>query len=233
MPLPLAPEGVQRRGTRLARWTPRQTLAEEHHWRAWRGEPGWTADPGAGAAATGPADLARVYRQLRKSLEDGKSEPDAADFYYGEMEMRRLDRSRPSGERGLLAAYWAVSGYGLRASRALGWLFAAMTATVLAIMLWGLPEDDPKPRSTGVLTDRRITLTTDTPAPVNPGGPLRERLTSERFEKSLRVVVNSVVFRSSGQNLTTAGTYTEMASRVAEPVLLGLAVLAVRSRVKR
>jgi hypothetical protein len=42
-----------------------------------------------------------------------------------------------------------------------------------------------------------------------------------------------VIFRSSGQDLTTAGTYTEMASHIAEPVLLGLAVPAVRSRIKR
>ena len=47
------------------------------------------------------------------------------------------------------------------------------------------------------------------------------------------MVINSVVFRSSGQNLTTAGTYTERASHLTEPVLLGLAVLSVRSRVKR
>jgi hypothetical protein len=46
-------------------------------------------------------------------------------------------------------------------------------------------------------------------------------------------VVNSVVFRSSGQDLTTAGTYTEMASRFAEPVLLALAPLAIRNRVRR
>lgn len=228
-----APSGVQRSGVHLTRWTPRQTLIEEHHWRAKDGQSGWTAAPSGEAAAVWPAGLARVYRQLRKSLEDGKSEPEAADFYYGEMEMRRRDRSRPCGERALLAAYWAVSGYGLRASRALGWLLAAMTATVLAMMLWGLAQDDPKPQSTGALIDRRITLITDTPSPVNPRGPLRERLTSARFEKSLRVVVNSVIFRSSGQGLTTAGTYTEMASRIAEPVLLGLAVLAVRSRVKR
>ncbi|MCM2416101.1 pentapeptide repeat-containing protein [Streptomyces sp. RKAG290] len=52
-------------------------------------------------------------------------------------------------------------------------------------------------------------------------------------EGSLRVVINSVVFRSSGQDLTTAGTYTEMASLLVEPALLGLAVLAVRGRVKR
>ncbi|MGW0623095.1 hypothetical protein ACWD3P_37145 [Streptomyces sp. NPDC002765] len=42
-----------------------------------------------------------------------------------------------------------------------------------------------------------------------------------------------MVFRSSGQDLTTAGTYIEMASRLTDPILLGLAVLAVRNRVKR
>lgn len=42
-----------------------------------------------------------------------------------------------------------------------------------------------------------------------------------------------MVFRSSGQDLTTAGTYIEMTSRFTEPVLLGLAVLAVRNRGKR
>lgn len=49
----------------------------------------------------------------------------------------------------------------------------------------------------------------------------------------MNVTLNSVVFRSSGQDLTTAGTYIEMASRLTEPVLLGLAVLAIRNRVKR
>ena len=123
--------------------------------------------------------------------------------------------------------------FGLRTSRALGWLLAAMTATVLAMMLWGLPQDEPKPKSTGTLTSGSITLTTDTPEPVNPKGPYRERMSVKRFEKALRVVINSVVFRSSGQNLTIIGTYTEMASRIAEPVLLGFAGLAIRSRVKR
>ncbi|MFE1781264.1 hypothetical protein ACFW9F_01385 [Streptomyces sp. NPDC059506] len=42
-----------------------------------------------------------------------------------------------------------------------------------------------------------------------------------------------MVFRSSGQNLTTAGTYVEMASRLLEPTLLALGVLAVRGRIKR
>jgi hypothetical protein len=139
----------------------------------------------------------------------------------------------PWAERSLLTAYWALSGYGLRPSRALGWLMVAMTATVLAMMLWGLPQSDPKPKSTGTVAGGSITMTTDTFGPVNPDGPYRERLTTERFEKSLRVVINSVVFHSSDQNLTTAGTYTEMTSRLTEPVLLGLAALAIRGRVKR
>ncbi|WP_308117631.1 hypothetical protein [Streptomyces anatolicus] len=63
--------------------------------------------------------------------------------------------------------------------------------------------------------------------------PTEDRFTCKRFEKALNVTLNSVVFRSSGQDLTTAGTYIEMASRVTEPILLGLAVLAVRNRVKR
>ncbi len=66
--------------------------------------------------------------------------------------------------------------------------------------------------------------------PLNPTG---DRFTGERFEKALNITLNSVVFRSSGQELTTTGTYVEMAFRVTEPVLLGLGVLAIRNRVKR
>ncbi len=42
-----------------------------------------------------------------------------------------------------------------------------------------------------------------------------------------------MIFRASGQDLTTTGTYVEMTARLVEPGLLALAVLAVRSRVKR
>jgi len=62
---------------------------------------------------------------------------------------------------------------------------------------------------------------------------LADRMAGRRAERALRVVVNSVIFRSSGQNLTTPGTYIEMTSRLLEPVLLALALLAVRGRVKR
>ncbi|MFI0813609.1 pentapeptide repeat-containing protein [Streptomyces echinatus] len=214
------------------RWTRRSTLAEEHHWRASQHQRDWTAPP-PGVEVHAPAALATVYRQLRKSFEDGKNEPGAADFYYGEMEMRRHDRTATSrAERGLLHAYWLLSGYGLRALRALGWLAAAMLITLVLLMGFGLPKDDPKQEATGTVPPGggKVTFEIEKGDPQNPTG---NRLTGKRFEKALNVTLNSVVFRSSGQDLTTAGTYIEMTSRLVEPALLALAVLAVRGRIKR
>ncbi|MEU3050338.1 pentapeptide repeat-containing protein [Streptomyces sp. NPDC006984] len=241
------PTGWHHRGVWPLRWTRRRTLAEEHHWRAQSaGQP----DPPAGQALsprwwrTGahhpdpartpdPDDVAALYRQLRKAFEDGKNEPGAADFYYGECEMRRHDHTgTPKTERGLLWAYWLLSGYGLRATRALGWLAATMLATIVLLMGFGLPDSSPKQEATGTVPPGggKVTFTIDKQDPKNPAG---SRFTGQRFEKALNVTLNSVVFRSSGQDLTTTGTYIEMTSRLLEPALLALAVLAVRGRIKR
>ncbi|MFI6340778.1 pentapeptide repeat-containing protein [Streptomyces sp. NPDC050535] len=222
------------RSWRPVRFTQRRTLFEEHIWRSTQpaAAPGWNTRV-SGDLYVGPAQLAPVYRALRKAFEDGKNEPGAADFYYGEMEMRRHDRTGPTrAERGLLHGYWLLSGYGLRASRALGWLAAAMLITIVLLMGFGLPDKDPKQEATGHVPPGggRVTFEIEKNDPKNPTGL---RLTGKRFEKALNVTLNSVVFRSSGQGLTTAGTYIEMASRVTEPILLGLAVLAIRNRVKR
>ncbi|WP_119580102.1 hypothetical protein [Streptomyces europaeiscabiei] len=45
---------------------------------------------------------------------------------------------------------------------------------------------------------------------------------------ALAAIVSSSIFRSSGQDLTTTGTYIEMGTRLLEPALLALAVLAIR-----
>ncbi|MFG3026530.1 pentapeptide repeat-containing protein [Streptomyces sp. NPDC048254] len=233
-----APTGWHRHGIQPAHFTRRRVLAEEHHWRAhtaglgsrrWRPGPHPT-DP---ARTPDPEDVAALYRHLRKAFEDGKNEPGAADFYYGECEMRRHDRvGTTKGERRLLWGYWLLSGYGLRASRAFSWLLAAMSVTILLLMGIGLPTHDPDPATTGTLNGSRISLNTSIPDPALYGG-WPQRMTGARAEKATRVAVNSVVFRSSGQNPTTAGTYIQMASRLLEPTLLALGVLAIRGRIKR
>jgi hypothetical protein len=230
-PLPPTPSRVRWRGWPPVRWTPRRTLAEEQHWRASRSTTadGWTPAP-EGVEVLEPITLAPVYRQLRKAFEDGKHEPGAADFYYGEMEMRRHADDIPWSERALLTAYWLLSGYGLRAARSLGWLAAAMFTTIVLMMGFGLPNESPKQEMVREKIDGQWKTILHKPAPKNPTG---DRFTAERFEKALNVTLNSVVFRSSGQDLTTAGGYIEMASRFTEPVLLGFAALAIRGRVKR
>jgi uncharacterized protein YjbI with pentapeptide repeats len=166
--------------------------------------------------------VAGIYRDLRKGLEDAKDEPGAADFYYGEMEMRRLaargcrdqrmdggeaEGRRPSWtERRLLDAYWAVSGYGLRAWRAL----AALT-----ILLVGCAALFTRPAF----------------VKLHPGDTVH-------FATSLEFTAREslTLTRAAGDPLlqtTGAGTVLDIALRLLAPLLFGLALLAVRGRTKR
>lgn len=121
------PTGISwgRRRPFVQAWTRRRIISEEvDHRLEGSGARQWEA---LGRAARGtqhvdPAQIAITYRQLRKAREDAKDEPGAADFYYGEMEMRRRNASSSRAERAVLWLYWVTCGYGLRASRALGCL---------------------------------------------------------------------------------------------------------------
>lgn len=66
---------------------PSQPLTEEHYWRVRTARHpgratalGWSSPP-QDAPELRPTAVAALYRQLCKSLGDGKNEPDAADFY--------------------------------------------------------------------------------------------------------------------------------------------------------
>lgn len=239
-----APRGwVRLRGELpVRRWTRRKVLAEEATWRAspahrtlaragWS-NPGGKSEP---VPVPSPAQLAVLYRQLRKALEDGKDTPGASDFYYGEMEARRHDtEGTPRGERALLHAYWLLSGYALRTSRALGFLAATGATTFLLMMVVGLPDNQLDPQITGPVpaAGGQVALTQATPDPALTL-PLGRRFTAQRADKASLVVVNSVIFRSTGTTLTGPGTWIEIISRIGEPVLLGFAAVAARGRVQR
>jgi uncharacterized protein YjbI with pentapeptide repeats len=212
-------------GVPVWRWTRRQTLAEEHHWRAGRrlpaspsGRPhpqlvGWSGPEvqapewlagrsGRRVLPLGPGRVAVLYRALRKAQEDSKDEPGAADFYYGEMEMRRLASGTPWGERVILTLYWLVSGYGLRGLRALAWLVAVVVGLASLLQAVGFNGGDPG------------------------------------FRDAMIYAAQSTISIASGNTALTeqvswAGEMLRIVLRLAGPVLLGLALLAVRNRVKR
>jgi hypothetical protein len=194
------------------RWwsTRRHAIAEEHLWRQSRNPSQRWYPPSPNslrwiAAESGEPvspDLpsADLYRELRKAREDAKDEPGAADFYWGEMEMRRHDPSGPLAERIIIWFYWLISGYGLRAWRALATLAAVIMALAAMFHFVGFIRA-PQPISywTSLLYAARGTLS---------------------------LTDNEVV-------LTAWGKFLQAILRVTGPVLLGLALLSIRNRVKR
>lgn len=202
----------------------RRVLVEEHYWRALRrqrqGRPlkGWSAAP-PDVEVVGSERLEVLYRQLRKALEDGKNEPGAADFYYGEMEMRRLgERGRRTvlprfgeqrrtwpahvGEKLLLTLYWLVSGYGLRAGRALLALVVVVAALAAAMKYAGF-------------ADKQVSY-------------LDALLHSLRSATAV-----SVTSATGSESVTRWGQVYQIPLRIAGPLFVALAALAIRNRVKR
>ena len=229
------------------RWTTRLTIAEEHYWRAHPPREGTTlpdeqtrnaVDRRSGTADRdvdwyGPANrppawleveppfprqIAVVYRALRKGREDSRDEPGAADFYYGEMEMRRHDkrvqaraerRARHYGhwaaattERAVLWLYWLTSGYGLRA-----WRTLAALAVVIGLVGIGFSR-------------------------VGFHHPHPSQVASWLYALQATVSLEGKARQLSGQ-LTLPGELLRVGLRFTGPVLLGLAVLSIRGRVKR
>jgi hypothetical protein len=205
-------------------WDWRQVIAEERAWRAAQSKR-WTSTQSPSASlelslgkewpeVLPAGQIAGLYRALRKGREDAKDEPGAADFYYGEMEMRRhagrpidTNTDNPTGEasrgqveRAILTAYWLVSGYGLRAWRALAWLAAVTAGFAVAFHLAGFTRP-PQPASywTSLLYAFRATLS----------------LTDSEVQ------------------VTACGKLLQALLRLTGPVLLGLTLLAIRARVKR
>lgn len=217
---------------RPLRFTKRRVIAEEVRWRcqnaSWDGR---TPEPCEELPSA--TEIAGIYRGLRKGLEDSSNGPGAADFYYGEMEMRRLS-GREKGpkssaaarsERCLLTAYWAVSGYGLRAWRAFT-AFASLILIAAAIFtFWGLAQP-PQTSAKAESVDLQTGVITYPPAEASVDG----------FGRALELAArNSVaLLKNPGiVEMTAVGTVADIILRLLGPVLIGLALLALRGRMKR
>jgi hypothetical protein len=201
--LPLAPSKLRTR---------RRCIADEFAWRArhtGRRRADWMI-PGTALELTeeqpealllpdiSAAQVAGAYRSLRRALENGGDEPGASDFYYGEMEMRRRDSRAARAERFVVFLYWILAGYGLRATRALGWLLVALITGSVLFLSVGL-RNPKAPFHQGFLTAAQAAI---------PGVP-------------------------TTMALTAWGHWIDIALTILGPVLLGLAALALRNRIKR
>ncbi len=228
-----------------ARWrfrTKRQVIAAERFWRSARGDKGWDCPRSVQHYPEFLLDAARVaalYRALRKGSEDRKNEPGAADFYYGEMEMRRLCAGTRT-ERLLLGLYWLVSGYGLRAWRALvSLLIVVLVAT--GIMATVGFADAPPPSAQIVSvgpSDVVKPYVFDKQGNLLLAPPPRSSTDSVRANLLPALAYSAesatVVFRGPEQRATTlVGRWCQIMLRLLGPVLLGLALLSIRGRLKR
>jgi hypothetical protein len=233
----------------------RRVLAEELQWRSFRGEKtafrlaqdndiNATEIPFAGSWPS-PPEIEAVYRQLRAALEASKAAPAAADFYYGEMEMRRLG-ARDAGlllERILLRLYKVTAGYGLRAYRALATyalillafsaLFYIRTATFVSDTAAAAGGTTPTAVATG--TPIGSPSGPSSSPSTNSGAPAARLLSFHHFGDVAAILGrSSVSFLSPIPNgLTALGTLMIILLRFSAPAALALAVLAVRARVQR
>jgi len=202
----------------------RHVLSQPSVGRSWAGFWGKSADLRKQDQSAKARRLAQLYRDFRKSRQDVQNEMGAADFYYGEMEMRR--RSDPWATRLLLGVYWAVSGYGLRPLRAFAMLAMLVFVATFALNASGV-EDARPVSSVGRGSTFEIDLVTDMVLEDQTGTP--------GFGEIFLFVLGSLVGVSTfnTEMLTTTGQAVRVVLRFAGPVFLALAVLAVRSRVKR
>lgn len=156
-----------------------------------------------------PGPIAARYRQLRQGLEQAKNAPGSADFYFGEMEMRRA-ASTNRYERFYLWLYWIVSGYGLRASRSIA-AYVAVVVAATAAFRYGPPG-------------------------LHTACPSQTCADLDDWWSTLVFLVRwslSVFPAPETLGLSTSGQAILLLLRVVSPILLALTVLAVRARVHR
>ncbi len=126
----------------------RRFIADEALARAHRGSKYWSSQLPARSASEERSvhlrEVAALYRALRKGREDQRDEAGSADFYYGEMEMRRMSAA-DTVERLIVGLYWLLSGYGLRAWRAICILGAAILGSSLFLMASPLRLNEAPP----------------------------------------------------------------------------------------
>ncbi len=87
------------------------------------------------------SQISVIYRDLRRSLESRLDVPGSADFYYGEMEMRKYSKEENFLSQLVIWVYWLLSGYGLSVLRAFSALVSLIVLGAFAFYFFGINND--------------------------------------------------------------------------------------------
>jgi hypothetical protein len=126
----------------------------------------------------------------------------------------------------LLWCYWAVSGYGLRASRAVfAWVVLVVVGAAIFAGFGFKPPVSPQIVPVDVSRGQAIYEKRDVP----------RRSSWEQLPEAVAFSAESTasLFRAPDRALTLPGRWAQMVLRVLGPVLFGLAILSLRGRVRR
>jgi len=166
------------------------------------------------------AKIEDLYRQLKKNYEDQRDFDRAGDFHYGEKEMRRRNPGTPHGLQLLLTLYRWVSGYGELWLRPLTLFLVLLLAGAVGYLSCGVWVKD-------LVGDGGHLLGTRGPgaAPVDGLAALGQ---SVLF--SLRVMT---LLRPDDMVPVGWSRLIQTAQSLLGPLLMGLAGLAIRQRLRR
>jgi hypothetical protein len=158
----------------------------------------------------------RVFRDLKANLEDQRDYPEAGDFYYAEMELRR----RQAGwfRKPLLFLYWLVSGYGEKPMRSL----IAFLAIVL-VLAGGF-------KNTWFTLGQPVSWHEYDPAPTN------QRAFRPAANEAIGQALKSVVLQQRGGYLVPDSPWAHhltLLANIVGPIQLSLFFLAMRRRFRR
>lgn len=169
--------------------------------------------------------IEKVYRQLKKNYEHRGSYGEAGDFYYGEMEMRRLSHRGIFKYVSFTAFYKYLSGYGEKYWRAFFWLLCFMVMFTASYLLVGLKLQTPELSSPATFVYK-------------PSLNFKVFLDSQFWQDFFRSFFHALevaTFRNEKTFLvfSISGQFLEIIEMIVMPIQVALTILSVKRKFKR
>jgi len=179
-----------------------------------------------------------LYRQLKRNYEEKRDYHGAGDFHFGELEMRRKQKTWWGQWTSLTLPYRLFSGYGEKWGRALAWFFITVFLFAGLNLLWIQPiSTDKQTKATDTSKDQAATTQ---PAP-NPPKTWEEThwtgklVDSSLFTFKLMTLQRGLKYEAVDDPvwLGRLGKFVLNLEFLIGPTLIALMLLAIRRQFRR